>query len=202
MPDLKEEETRNMVLRALYKGFEEDPLSSAYSHPITSDFGVEENLLAYIVDRYDGLFWETKPGPGHGTYSASITPDGVRPLRDLGEPTLLDDDLRFRILVALRDLRKEHGRYSTMTLEDLARALEAEEPTVLRDVRFLEMDGLCKTDGYYGGHMDIRITKRGIEQAEAFELHGGEPPDTHHPLGRTARSSMSSTPRSSRHEAC
>ncbi len=39
---------RDVVLKALYKGFEKDPLSSAYSHPLTNDLGVEANLLAYI----------------------------------------------------------------------------------------------------------------------------------------------------------
>ncbi len=184
MPDLKEEETRNLVLRALYKGFEEDPIGSAYSHPLASDLGVEENLLAYIVDRFDGLYLESKSTSGHGIHYASITPDGVRLLRSLGESTLLDDDLRFRILVALRDLRKEYGRHATTTPEGLATTLEDEEMMVLQNARFLAMDGLCKMRVYGGGPTDIRITKRGIELAEAFELHGGEPPDTRHPPGR------------------
>lgn len=184
MHDLKEEETRNLVLKALYEGFEEDPLGSAYSHPLTSELGAEENLLAYVVDRFEGRYWERKSATGNGAHYASITPDGIRLLRSLGEPTLLDDDLRFRILVALRNLRKKQGRHVTATPADLAITLEVEEPTVLRDARFLAMDGLSKMTVYGGGLTEIRITKRGIEQAEAFELHGGEPPDTRLPLGR------------------
>ncbi len=59
----EERRTRNLVLRADIRGSKKTRIGSAYSHPRASILGVEENLLAYIVDRFYGLYGQPSNCP-------------------------------------------------------------------------------------------------------------------------------------------
>jgi hypothetical protein len=182
LTDAREQDAFRAVLKALYDAYHGQPRGSAYEVDLVPLTGVDDKLSAYVVERYDGQYWDQDGKLSSGLH-AKIRPEGVKLLRQMGEKTFLDDDLRFRILVELRNMSKTHGPYASVDGEGLANALHRPLEDVMRNLVFLNAEGLIKLDQYVGPNVDVKIRKRGIEVADAFERSGGEPADAETPLG-------------------
>lgn len=182
MPDQQEDDTKKQILKALYEAFHKEPLATAFEAPIQPQGN--ENLLEYVAERYDGTYWDLEPTLGmDGAIYGKIRGDGIQLLRALGHPTILDDDARFHLLVRTREQAKSKGTHVPISVKQLAVETSTPEDEVLRNVSFLAMEGLVKMDAWGRENVEVRITQRGMESADAFELHGGEPPEGHTPLG-------------------
>lgn len=183
--DQKETDATRAILRHFYKAYAEDPLGSAYSNSMPPTPELPANLLAYVAERFDGVYWDAESVMGGGDrIFASIRPEGIKLLREMGEATFLDTDLRFRLLVMLRDVMKEHGKHAYPTMDELRGAASGDESSLLQNLKFLAAEGLVEIQIWGRENVEATITQRGIELAESFEAHGGEPPDSHTPFGR------------------
>lgn len=171
-----DKEIRLAILKRLHEQFVEDALRLMPVADLLDDLDhLEEEDVKYNIRRMDGTL------VNHQTYASShagdisITSRGIDELREQGAETILDDDLRYRILEGMYEtVRAEGGGMVGFNQDGIAEELEEDETAILRNLVYLEGKGLVENKG---GRWDyILLTEMGQEQYENYAEHGTEIP--------------------------
>jgi len=143
--------------------------ASMWALPDEGDIGgFDWSDVQYELRRLDG------DGFIDGNHLKRITARGMDLLKDLGGETILDGDLRQRILVALYEMDRMDGPHARANTQNIADALNVSSSEASLGLHYLEGSGLIDVSGVLSDRFwGVKINPRGMAKHEAIAASGG-----------------------------
>ncbi len=167
MSQVKRTQVQEAVLAWMYSKLLQSP--SMWAMPGEHDidgFGWAE--VQYELRRLEG------DGYIRGNHLKRITARGIDLLQDLAGGTIVDGDLRERLLEALYEMDRDQGPYARANTESIAAVLGAAPSDVGAVLHYLEDAGLVDVQGTMSDRFyRVGINARGMAKHEAIEAAGG-----------------------------
>ena len=130
--------------------------------------GFDWSDVQYEVRRLNG------DGFIDGNHLKRITARGMDLLKELGGETVLDGDLRQRILTILYEMDRKDGPHACENVQGIADALNVSSTEVGLGLHYLEGAGLIDVSGVLSDRFwGVKINPRGMAKHEAIAASGG-----------------------------
>lgn len=170
----RDENIRLGILREVYDEFHDNPPRVRVSNDELSEkLDVDADDIDYILGRMDGEYADVQSYLG-GKKVAEITSTGIEFLSKQGHTTLLDSEIRYRILQVLYEIDRER-RHALVDIETLKDETGADEEELLRNIEYLKQKNCVEL---HGGYSTIQITNHGRERHEKYRDDGIGIPST------------------------
>ncbi len=130
--------------------------------------GFDWSDVQYELRRLDG------DGFIDGKHLKRITARGMELLEDLGGETILDGDLRQRILATLYEMDRAEGPHARTNTKTIADALNISTSEAGLGLHYLQGSGLIDVSGVMSDRFwGVKINARGMSKQEAIVASGG-----------------------------
>lgn len=167
----EDDKIRREILKWIYERFEEKPHSQWRGQGLLDALeSFDHENIIYNVNQMDGSFLENNPSMGTSIDLLRITPDGIEELHKQGYPTILDSEIRYKVLEVLYQAVRENPGRGFVSREDLLEHVDASEEQVHQNIWYLKEKRIIETSGGGGGHFYHRakLTQRGNERYEQY----------------------------------